>query len=106
MLCTKASLHDYSSFGNIQSDPEGKVDNIEVTVSVNVIQKKIRMDTSLILKDYKWKLDTPDELLDRILDFAVCIKKCEDKLRRTKQDLRTPVAKFSEGDDGLLEHLL
>ena len=92
MLCTKASLHDYSSFGNIQSDPEGKVDNIEVTVSVNVIQKKIRMDTSLILKDYKWKLDTPDELLDRILDFAVCIKKCEDKLRRTTHDLRTPVA--------------
>ena len=39
MLCTKASLHYYSSFGNIQSDSEGKVDNVEVTVSVIVITK-------------------------------------------------------------------
>jgi len=64
------------------------------------------VDTSLILNGYNWKLDTPDELLDRILDVAVCIKKCEDQLRRKTRDLRTPVAKYTEGDDGLLEHLL
>jgi len=64
------------------------------------------MDRSLILKDYKWKLDTPDELLDRILDVAVFIKKREDKLRRKTRDICTQVAKFTEGDDGILEHLL
>jgi len=64
------------------------------------------MDTSLILNGHKWKLDTPDELLDRILDVAVCIKKREDQLRRTTRDLRTPVAKYTGGDDGILEHLL
>jgi len=38
-------------------------------------------------------LDTPDELLARILDTAGCIKKREDQLRRTTRDLRTRVAK-------------
>jgi hypothetical protein len=37
MLCTKASLHGYSSVGNIQSDSEGKVDDVVVTVSAIVI---------------------------------------------------------------------
>jgi hypothetical protein len=37
MLCTKASLHGYSSVGNIQGDSEGKVDNVAVTVSAIVI---------------------------------------------------------------------
>ena len=48
----------------------------------------------------------PDELLDRILDVAVFIKKREDKLRRKTRDICTQVAKFTEGDDGILEHLL
>jgi hypothetical protein len=39
MLWTKVSSHDYSSFDNIQSDSEGKVDNVEMTVSVIVITK-------------------------------------------------------------------
>jgi len=41
MLCNKADLRGYSSFGNIQSDSEGKVDNVEVTVSVIVITKLV-----------------------------------------------------------------
>jgi hypothetical protein len=55
---------------------------------------------------YRRKLDTPDELLSVILDAAGCIKQRADQLRRTTRDLRTPVAKRSEVDGGILEHLL
>jgi len=55
---------------------------------------------------YKSKVETPDELLARILDAAACIKKSEDKLRRTTCDLRTRVAKCTEVDGGIIEHLL
>ena len=41
-------------------------------------------------------MDTPDELLARILDAAGCIKKREDQLRRTTRDLRTRVANCIE----------
>jgi len=64
------------------------------------------MDTSLILNGYKWKVETPDELLARILDAAACIKKREDQLRRKTRDLRTQVAKCTEFDGGIFEHLL
>jgi hypothetical protein len=47
-----------------------------------------------------------EELLARILDAAVCIKKREDQLRRTARDLSTRVAKCAEVDGGILEHLL
>ena len=47
------------------------------------------MNTSLSLNAYKWKVDTPDELLDRILNAAACIKKRQDKLRRTKHDFKS-----------------
>jgi hypothetical protein len=47
-----------------------------------------------------------DELLARILDVAVCIKTREDQLRRTARDLHTRVAKCTEVDGGVLEHLL
>ena len=47
-----------------------------------------------------------DELLARILDAAACIKKREDQLRRTTRDLHTRVAKSTEVDGGVLEHLL
>jgi hypothetical protein len=47
-----------------------------------------------------------DELLARILDAAAYIKKREDQLRRTTRDLRTRVAKCTEVDGGILEHLL
>jgi hypothetical protein len=42
MLCTKASIYGYSSVGKTQSDSEGKVDNVEVTVSVIVIIQFVR----------------------------------------------------------------
>jgi len=64
------------------------------------------MKISLILNAYKWKVGTTDELLDRILDPAARIKKREDKLRRTTRDLRTRVAKCTEGDGGIFEHFL
>jgi len=51
-------------------------------------------------------MDTPDELLSVILDAAACIKKPEDQIRRTTRDLHTPVAKCSEVDGGILQHLL
>jgi len=49
----------------------------------------------------KTKVDTPDELLARILDAAACIKKREDQLRRTTRDLGTRVVKCTE-DDGAI----
>jgi hypothetical protein len=55
---------------------------------------------------YKIKVDTRDELLARILDAAARIKKREDQLRRTIRDLRTRVAKCTEVDGGICEHLL
>jgi hypothetical protein len=55
---------------------------------------------------YNRKVDTRDELLARILDAAARIKKREDQLRRTTRDLRTRVAKGSEVDGGIFEHLL
>ena len=51
-------------------------------------------------------MDTTNELLAGILDAAGCIEKREDQLRRTTRDVRTPVAKCSEGDCGILELLL
>jgi len=55
---------------------------------------------------YKLKVDTRDELLARILGAAACINKREDQLRRTTRDLRTRVAKCTEIDGGIFEHLL
>ena len=46
------------------------------------------------------------ELLARILDAAVRIKKREDQLGRTTRDLHTRVAKCIEVNGGVLEHLL
>ena len=54
----------------------------------------------MVSEVYKTNLDTPDELLARILDVAVCIKKREDQPRRTTRDLRTRVAKCTEVDGG------
>ena len=55
---------------------------------------------------YVLNIDTPDELLARILDAAACVKKCEDQLRRTTRELRTRIAKCTEVDGGIFEHLL
>jgi len=55
---------------------------------------------------YKIKMDTQHELFVRILHAAGCINKRKDQLRRTTRDLRTPVAKCSEVDGGILERLM
>jgi hypothetical protein len=49
---------------------------------------------------YKIKLGSWDEPLARISDAAALKKKSEDQLRRTTHDLRTRVAKCTEGDGG------
>jgi hypothetical protein len=54
---------------------------------------------------YKLKVDTRDELLDNILDAAVCIKKREDQLKRTTRDLRTRFVKCAEVDGGIFGYL-
>jgi hypothetical protein len=51
-------------------------------------------------------VDAPDELLACILDAAGCIKKREDHLRRKTRDFSTRVAKWTEVDGGILDHLL
>jgi hypothetical protein len=38
---------------------------------------------------YKRQVDTRQELIFRMLDAAVHIKKCEDQLRRATRDFRT-----------------
>jgi hypothetical protein len=55
---------------------------------------------------YKRKVDTPHELLSRILDAAAHTKKREYPLRRTTRHLRTRVAKCTEVDVGIFEHLM
>jgi len=54
----------------------------------------------------KSKVDTPDELLARILDAAARTKKREYQLRRKTRDLRSRVAKCTEFDYGIFEHLM
>jgi len=51
-------------------------------------------------------VDSRDELLARILDFGVHIKKRKDQLRQTKDDHHTRDVKCTEVDDGVFEHLL
>jgi len=64
------------------------------------------MNTYLNLNGYKSKVEKPDELLARIFDAAVCIKKREDQLRRKIRELRTRVAKITKVDCGISENLL
>ena len=47
------------------------------------------------------EVNTPEELLARILDAVACIKKGEDQLRRTARVLRTRVAKCAGVDLGI-----
>jgi hypothetical protein len=55
---------------------------------------------------YKRRLDTPDELLARILVVAARAKKSKYQLRRKTRDLHTRVAKCTEVDVGIVEHLM
>ena len=47
-------------------------------------------------------MDTPDELLARILEAATRIKEREDRLRRTTRDLPTRVKRCTEAVGGAL----
>jgi hypothetical protein len=51
-------------------------------------------------------VDTRDQLPARVLDAADRTKEREDQPRRTTRDLRTRVAKCTEVDGGIFEHLL
>jgi len=51
-------------------------------------------------------VDTPDELLARILDVVASVKKREEQLRRTTRDLRARVAKCAEVDGGIFDRLI
>ena len=55
---------------------------------------------------YKTKVDKPDGLLASNMDAAARIKEREDQLRRTTRDLRTRVAKCTDVDGGIFEHLV
>jgi len=55
---------------------------------------------------YKTKVDRPEELLSRNMDPADRMKKREDQLRRTTRDLRRRVAKGTDVDGGVFEHVL
>ena len=57
----------------------------------------------MISEVYNKKVDKRNELLARILDAAVSIKKREDQLRRKTRDLRTRVAKCTEVDGVVFE---
>ena len=74
--------------------------------SAEVILFDFRLWGWMMSKVYKRKLDTTDEWLASILDVSGCIKKREDQLRRTTQDLRTRVAKCVEVGGGILKRLL
>ena len=52
------------------------------------------------------KVDTRDELLVNILDVIACIKERQDILRRTTRHVFTRVAKCTDVDGGIFEHLL
>ena len=55
---------------------------------------------------YKRKVDARDELVAPILDAAAPTDKRQDHVRRTARDLRMGVAKCTEFDGGISEHLL
>jgi len=55
---------------------------------------------------YIINIDTPDELLARVMGAVGHIKKREDQIRRTTRDLHTRVAKCTEFDGAIFEYLL
>jgi hypothetical protein len=55
---------------------------------------------------YRRKVDTWNELLDRIMDAVARIKEREDELRRATRHVLTRVAKCVNVDDGIFENLL
>jgi len=55
---------------------------------------------------YRKKSGYRDELLVNILDVIACIKERQDALRRTTRHVFTRVAKCTDDDGGIFEHLL
>jgi ribosomal protein S3AE len=55
---------------------------------------------------HKINVDTPDELLARILDAVARTQKCEDQHRRTIRELRIQLVKCSEMDYVIFEYLV
>jgi hypothetical protein len=55
---------------------------------------------------YRRKVDTWDELLDRITDAIARIKEREDELRRATRHVLTRVAKCIDVDGGIFENVL
>jgi len=51
-------------------------------------------------------VDTRDELLVNTLDVIGCIKERQDALRRTTRHVFARVAKCTDADGGIFEHLL
>jgi hypothetical protein len=55
---------------------------------------------------YRRKVDTWDELLDRIMDVIARIKERQDGLRRATRHVLTRVVMCIDNDGGILENLL
>jgi hypothetical protein len=55
---------------------------------------------------YRRKVDTWDELLDRIMDAIARVKERQDELRRTTRHVLTRVAKCIVVDGGIFENVL
>jgi len=55
---------------------------------------------------YRKKVDTRDELLVNIPDVIACMKERQDPLRRTTRHVFKRVAKCTDFDGGIFEHLL
>jgi hypothetical protein len=55
---------------------------------------------------YRRKVDTWDELLDRIMDAIACLKERQDELRRATRHVLIRAAKCIDVDGGISENLL
>jgi hypothetical protein len=55
---------------------------------------------------YRRKVDTWDELLNRIMDATARIKERQDELRQTTRRVLTRVARCIDVDGGIFENLL
>jgi hypothetical protein len=55
---------------------------------------------------YRRKVETWDELPDRIMDATAHIKECQDELRRATCHVLTRVARCIDIDGGIFENLL
>jgi hypothetical protein len=55
---------------------------------------------------YRRKVDTWDELLDRIMDAIAHIKERQDELRRATRHALTRVAKRIDVDGGIFENVI